>query len=112
LSIGVALRNNRWAVRGRSLLHLEKDLKSERSSRDREEMDPQREAAYWREQHPNQAYAKNYLYEQFEHAYRTGYTSFLKNPAKKFREVEHSVAAEYEQGKPDAALPWARSVPR
>jgi hypothetical protein len=67
---------------------------------------PQKEAAYWREQHPNQPYAKNYSYEQFEHAYRTGYDSFAKNPGKKFGDVEESVAADYEQGKPDAALPW------
>ena len=67
---------------------------------------PENEAAYWREQHSKQPYAKNYSYKQFEHAYRTGYTSFMDNPDKKFGEVEDSVAVEYEQGKPDAALPW------
>jgi hypothetical protein len=69
-------------------------------------MYPEKEAAYWREQHLKQPYAKNYSYEQFEHAYRTGYTSFLKNPGRKFGEVEESVAVDYEQGKPDSALPW------
>ena|SRR6266446_5376148 len=49
---------------------------------------------------------KDYSYEQFEHAYRTAYSSFLKNPGKKFGEVEGSVAVEYELGKPDSALPW------
>ena len=67
---------------------------------------PKTQATYWREQHSKQPYAKNYSYEQFEHAYRTGYTSFRDNPGKKFGEVEDSVAVEYEQGKPDAALPW------
>jgi hypothetical protein len=67
---------------------------------------PQKEQAYWREQHSKQPYAKNYSYEQFEHAYRTGYDSFAKNAGKKFGEVEESVAADYEQGKPDSALPW------
>jgi hypothetical protein len=67
---------------------------------------PKTEASYWRRRHGKQPYAKKYSYEQFEHAYRTGYTSFLNNPGKKFGEVEHSVAVEYEQGKPDAALPW------
>jgi hypothetical protein len=67
---------------------------------------PESEAAYWRRRHSKQRYGKNYPYEQFEHAYRTGYTSFLKNPGRKFGEVEESVAVEYEQGKPDAALPW------
>ena len=67
---------------------------------------PKTEAAYWRQQHSKQPYAKKYSYAQFEHAYRTGYDSFLKNPDRKFGEVEDSVAVEYEQGKPDAALPW------
>jgi hypothetical protein len=67
---------------------------------------PENEAAYWREQHSKQPYGRDYSYEQFEHAYRTGYTSFLKNRDKKFGEVEDSVAVDYDQGKPDSALPW------
>ena len=42
--------------------------------------DPGKEAAYWREQHPKQPYAKDYSYDQFEHAYKTGYNSFFKYP--------------------------------
>lgn len=68
--------------------------------------DLQKEAAYWREQHPKQPYAKNYPYEQFEHAYRTGYNSFFKYPEKDFTGVEDSVALDYERAKPDSALPW------
>jgi hypothetical protein len=92
---------------GDLLIAMEKDLKTAGSKSDRTgELDPEQEAAYWREQHPKHPYAKNYSYEQFEHAYRTGYTSFLKNPGRKFGEVEDSVAVDYEQGKPDSALPW------
>jgi hypothetical protein len=69
-------------------------------------VDPQKEAAYWREQHPKQSYAKHGSYQQFEHAYRTGYNAFLKNPGKNFDEVEESVAVDYRNGKPDSALPW------
>jgi len=69
-------------------------------------MDPEKEAAYWREQHPKQPYAKTYSYEQFEHAYRTGYSSFLKYPGKKFEEVEDSLASDYDEAKPISALPW------
>src|SRR5436190_15222390 len=57
--------------------------------------DREKEAAYWREQHPKQPYAKNYSYEEFEHAYRTGYDSFAKYPGQRFDEVEQSVAADY-----------------
>jgi hypothetical protein len=67
---------------------------------------PENEAAYWREQHSKQPYAKNSSYDQYEHAYRTGYNSFQKHPGKKFDEVEESVANDYESGKPDSALPW------
>jgi len=48
---------------------------------------------------PKQPYAKNSSYDQFEHAYRTGYNSFLKYPGKKFVDVEDAVALDYEQAK-------------
>jgi hypothetical protein len=67
---------------------------------------PVREAAYWRERHAKQPYAKNYSYEEFEHAYRTGYDTFFRYPGKSFDEVEESVANEYEQARPASALPW------
>ena len=67
---------------------------------------PEKEAAYWREQHPKQPYAKNGSYEQFEHAYRTGYNSFFKYPGKKLVDVEDSVALDYARAKPGSALPW------
>jgi hypothetical protein len=70
------------------------------------EIDPEKEAAYWREQHLKQPYAKDYSYEQFEHAYRTGYNSSVKYRGRNFDEVEQSVANEYENAKPGAALPW------
>ena len=67
---------------------------------------PENEAAYWREQHSKQPYAKNSSYEQFEHAYRTGYNSSMKYRGRNFDEVEQSVANEYDNAKPDSALPW------
>jgi hypothetical protein len=69
-------------------------------------VDPQKEAAYWREQHPKQPYAKNGSYEQFEHAYKTGYNSFFKYPGQDFGSVENDIALGYEEAKPGAALPW------
>ncbi|PYJ49155.1 MAG: hypothetical protein DME87_10375 [Verrucomicrobia bacterium] len=69
-------------------------------------VDPQKEAAYWLEQHPKQPYAKNGSYEQFEHAYKTGYNSFFKYRGQNFVDVEDSIALDYERAKPDSALPW------
>ena len=73
---------------------------------DQDRMNLDKETAYWRERHSKQQYAKNYSYEQFEHAYRTGYKSFLKYPGKKFEEVEDSLASDYDEAKPTSALPW------
>jgi hypothetical protein len=58
--------------------------------------DPKKEAAYWREQHGKQPYAANSSYEQFEHAYRTGYNSYLKHRGKKLEEIEDAIALDYE----------------
>jgi hypothetical protein len=70
------------------------------------EVDPKKEAAYWREEHAKQPYAANSSYEQFEHAYRTGYNSFLKYRGKKFEDVEDEIALGYKKAKPGSALPW------
>ena len=50
--------------------------------------------------------AKNSSYDQYEHAYRTGYNSYQKYRGRNFDEVEESVANDYESGKPDSGLPW------
>ena len=73
--------------------------------------DPQKEAAYWREQHSKQPYAKNGSYDQFEHAYKTGYNSFFKYPEQNFDDVENDIALGYEQAKPGSALPWDTVLP-
>ena len=69
-------------------------------------LDPQTEAAFWREQHTRQPYANEYSYDQFEHAYKTGYNSYLKYRGKGFDEVEDEVALDYEKQKPESAIPW------
>src|SRR5438477_13046245 len=73
---------------------------------------PEREAAYWREQHAKQPYAKNYPYEEFEHAYRTGYDTFFRYLGQGFDEVEESVATEYDLDEPSTALPGVIAGPR
>jgi hypothetical protein len=63
-------------------------------------------AAYWREQHARQLYAKNHTYEQFEPAYRTAYDSFWKNRGKKLEELEDEIALGYRKARPGDPLPW------
>src|SRR5438046_9425913 len=67
--------------------------------------DLRKEEAYWREQHPKQPYAKDYSYDQFEHAYKTGYNSFFKYPGENFDDVEDDIAIGYEEAKTGSALP-------
>ena len=38
-----------------------------------EKIDPTREDAYWRENHPRQGWAKGRSYDEFSPAYRVGY---------------------------------------
>jgi hypothetical protein len=75
------------------------------------EVDPQKEAAYWREQHSKQPCAKHGSYEQFEHAYKTGYNSFFKYPGQNFDDVEDDGALGCEEAKHGSALPWDTVVP-
>src|SRR5213080_3891828 len=58
-----------------------------------------------------QPYAKNGSYDQFEHAYKTGYNSFFKYPGQNFDDVENDIALGYEQAKPGSALPWDTVLP-
>src|SRR5205814_3683351 len=74
-------------------------------------VDPRKEAAYWREQHPKQPYAKDYSYDQFEHAYKTGYNSFFKYPGEIFDVLEANIGLGYGEAKPGSPLPGERVVP-
>src|ERR1700674_1472569 len=86
---------------------MQTDLETEGGKSDQGRgVEPKKEADYWGEQHAKQPYAANSSYEQFEHAYRTGYNSFLKYPGKKLVDVEDALALEYEKAKPGSALPW------
>ena len=69
-------------------------------------VDLQKEGAYWRQQRPQQPYAKAGSYQQFEHAYKTGYNPFFKYRGKNLVDVEDSIALDYERAKPELALPW------
>jgi hypothetical protein len=66
-----------------------------------------KESEYWREQHAKQAYAdRSKTFDNYAHAYRTGYEGAAKHTGKSFEEMETDVALEYEKGRPDDALPW------
>ena len=73
-----------------------------------EVIDPTAEDAYWRENYRNETYAKRDLsYDEYEPAYRTGFTGFDKNRGKKWDDVETDLQRDYEQAKGKSSLAWS-----
>ena len=70
-------------------------------------IDPTKEEIYWREQHPNQPYAKKDVpFEHYAAAYRTGMEAARKYPGKDFGDIEDDVVLDYQRHRIGAALPW------
>jgi hypothetical protein len=62
-----------------------------------EYIDPVAEDSHWREQHPNQPFAKSDLpFEAYANAYRTGYQGY--RDGQKFEQREGDLRMEYEGG--------------
>lgn len=76
-----------------------------------EKIDPTREDAYWRENHPRQAFAKNRPYDAFAPAYRVGYEGYGEYgvAGKTFAESEAELRRKYEMQ--EAELEWAEARP-
>jgi hypothetical protein len=78
-----------------------------------EMIDPTAEEAYWREAHASQPYASHREYDEFGHAYRTGYEGYGRHYREgvRFDDVEPALREDYETriaGQPgDAGSPGA-----
>ena len=71
-------------------------------------IDPALEDAYWRENYRSQPYANRYLhYDEYESAYRTGYTGYGKHAGKSWDDVEPELQSDWEQTKGKSSLPWS-----
>ena len=74
--------------------------------------DPAEQEAYWRGLHDQQPFAdKTRPYEDYAHAYRTGYESLFKYAGKKYEDIEDDIALNYEKSRPESALPWDSARP-
>jgi len=75
-----------------------------------EAIDPTAEEAYWRENHSDQAYARNDDYDNYASAYRAGYTatSNQKDPLP-YEDVEADMRTQYEAKNEE--LPWDQAGP-
>ncbi len=96
-----------WAqknvAKGANMPEQNDDLKKNRPP----SVDPGKEEAYWREQHPNQPYADQARsYEDYAPAYRVGMEAATKYPGKSFEEIEDDIALDYQRTRVGAALPW------
>jgi hypothetical protein len=77
-----------------------------------ESVNPTAEDAYWRENHLKQPYYdKNYTYEDYQGAYRTGYEGYSRHAktGKKFDDIEADLQRDYEKNRGQSRLEWERA---
>lgn len=76
-----------------------------------EKVDPTREDAYWRENHPRQGWAKGRSYEEFSPAYRVGYEGYgeFAGAGRTFEDSEAEMRRRYEKDRP--LLTWEEARP-
>lgn len=76
-----------------------------------EKVDPTREDAYWRENHPRQGWAKGRSYDEFQPAYRAGYEGYAQysDVPGTFEDREAELRRRYESTKPK--LSWEEARP-
>ena len=75
-------------------------------------IDPALEDSYWRENYRNEPYAnRNLNYDEYESAYRTGYTGYGKHAGKRWDDVEADLQQDWEQSKGRTSLAWSDAKP-
>ncbi len=73
-----------------------------------EMIDPTAENAYWRDNYRSESYVNRDLdYDNYEPAYRTGYTGYGKHAGEKWDDVENDLESDYEQTKGNSELAWS-----
>lgn len=78
-----------------------------------EKVDPTREDAYWRENHPRQGWAKGRAYEEYQPAYRVGYEGYAQyGGTGTFEEREAELRRHYESTQPKLGWDEARPASR
>jgi hypothetical protein len=72
-------------------------------------VNPTAEDAYWREQHKREPYYdKNYTYDDYQGAYRTGYEGYRRwsGQGKRYDEIEPELQKEYQRNYGKSKLAW------
>lgn len=75
-----------------------------------EKIDPTVEDAYWREAHKNQPYFDRAgSYDDYEPAYRVGYTGRAEHPERSFEDSESELEAAYNRERGKSRLGWSKA---
>ena len=74
-----------------------------------EMVDPTVEDAYWREQHADQPYASDASYDEYAPAYRYGVDSYVRQPGRKFEDVEPELSSNWDSARGTSGLEWDRA---
>jgi uncharacterized protein (TIGR02271 family) len=76
-----------------------------------EQVDPTAEDAYWREHYSREPYYdKNYSYDDYRGAYRTGYEGYARygRSGKSYAEIEQELRRDYERNYGKSKLSWEK----
>lgn len=77
-----------------------------------ERVNPTVEDAHWRENYQNEPYYnKDYGYDDYAPAYRTGYEARERYPDRRFDEVERDLSTDYERSRGNSRLGWEEARP-
>jgi hypothetical protein len=72
-----------------------------------EAINPTEEDAYWRENYSSREYVQPGAdYDQYEPAYRYGYSAYTRYPGRDWNEVETDLARDWDRSRDRSALDW------
>lgn len=77
-----------------------------------EAIDPTVEEAYWADNYTREPYyRKDYKFQDYHPAYRTGWEARTRYPGKRFDEIDRDLAADFERNRGQSRLDWEESRP-
>ena len=76
-----------------------------------ESIDPTAEDAYWRSNYNTRSYASGSTYEDYQPAYRAGYTGYATHgtTGRTFNEAEDSLKSDWEKTKGNTQIGWDKA---
>ena len=77
-----------------------------------EAVNPTAEDTYWRDQYSREPYyAKDYTYNDYAPAYRTGYEARSEHANRSFDDIDADLQRKYDATRGESTLPWDRAHP-